>query len=239
MGPLIALSGVSKSFLGIQVLRDVSFDVRPGEVHALLGENGAGKSTLIKIMSGVFRPDAGEILVEGRGTSISPRPTTRAAPASRRSIRSCCCFPSCRSPKTSLSATRRAGGGPDRLARDARQGAKRCSTPRRSTISPSTRSSARCRSAIGSGWRFCRAAVARRAHPDHGRADGGVDRSRRRAAVQHRAAAEGRAASASSTSATGSTRFSQIADRVTVLRDGAYVGTAAGRRHQRAPSWCR
>jgi ABC-type sugar transport system ATPase subunit len=63
MGPLIALSGVSKSFVGITVLRDVSFDVRPGEVHALLGENGAGKSTLIKVMAGVHRPDAGEIRV--------------------------------------------------------------------------------------------------------------------------------------------------------------------------------
>lgn len=63
MTALIELTGISKSFAGIRVLHDISFDVRPGEVHALLGENGAGKSTLIKIMGGVHRADAGEMRV--------------------------------------------------------------------------------------------------------------------------------------------------------------------------------
>jgi ABC-type sugar transport system ATPase subunit len=61
MTPLVALSGITKSFVGVRVLEDVSFDVRPGEVHALLGENGAGKSTLIKIIAGVHAPDSGDI----------------------------------------------------------------------------------------------------------------------------------------------------------------------------------
>ena len=50
----VALAHITKSFTGLKVVKDVSFDVRPGEVHALLGENGAGKSTLIKIMAGLL-----------------------------------------------------------------------------------------------------------------------------------------------------------------------------------------
>jgi len=65
MSQLVSLSRISKSFVGVRVLEDVSFDVEPGEVHALLGENGAGKSTLIKIMAGVHAPDSGEIRVSG------------------------------------------------------------------------------------------------------------------------------------------------------------------------------
>ena len=61
----IVLSGISKSFAGIRVVNSVSFDMRPGEVHALMGENGAGKSTLIKIMAGLYQPDEGEIRVAG------------------------------------------------------------------------------------------------------------------------------------------------------------------------------
>ena len=61
-----ALRNVCKSFPGVRALDDVSFDVLPGEVHALLGENGAGKSTLIKIMSGVYPPTSGELQVRGR-----------------------------------------------------------------------------------------------------------------------------------------------------------------------------
>jgi rhamnose transport system ATP-binding protein len=65
MTPLVELSNISKSFVGVRVLSDVSFDVRPGEVHALLGENGAGKSTLIKIIAGVHAPDSGVIKING------------------------------------------------------------------------------------------------------------------------------------------------------------------------------
>ncbi len=65
-GPALALRNVSKTFPGVRALDDVSFDVSPGEVHALLGENGAGKSTLIKIVSGVYPPSSGEMEVEGK-----------------------------------------------------------------------------------------------------------------------------------------------------------------------------
>ncbi len=70
----IELRGATKSFAGVTVLNGVSFDMRPGEVHALLGENGAGKSTMIKIMSGLYQADEGEILVNGKPVKFaSPR----------------------------------------------------------------------------------------------------------------------------------------------------------------------
>ena len=65
-GLLIRAEGVSKSFSGVAALKNVNFDLRPGEVHALLGENGAGKSTLMKIISGVYTRDSGELYIEGK-----------------------------------------------------------------------------------------------------------------------------------------------------------------------------
>lgn len=63
--PLLEARGVSKSFGGVHALRDVSFDLRAGEVHALMGENGAGKSTLMNILAGMFVPDEGELRLRG------------------------------------------------------------------------------------------------------------------------------------------------------------------------------
>jgi ABC-type sugar transport system ATPase subunit len=63
--PLVELRGVTKSFPGVFALRNVSVSFRPGNVHALLGENGAGKSTLVKIISGIYSPDDGQILFGG------------------------------------------------------------------------------------------------------------------------------------------------------------------------------
>ncbi|MEV8069593.1 sugar ABC transporter ATP-binding protein [Streptomyces sp. NPDC085995] len=62
---IVEVAGVDKSFAGVHALRGVDFRLRPGEVHALIGENGAGKSTLIKVMTGVYRPDAGRIRFAG------------------------------------------------------------------------------------------------------------------------------------------------------------------------------
>jgi rhamnose transport system ATP-binding protein len=62
---ILRMTNISKSFAGVHALRGVQFDLRPGEVHALLGENGAGKSTLVKVMTGVHQPDGGEIYLNG------------------------------------------------------------------------------------------------------------------------------------------------------------------------------
>jgi rhamnose transport system ATP-binding protein len=62
---LLRLTAVSKSFAGVRALRDVSFDVAPGEVHALVGENGAGKSTLVRVVTGAHRPDSGTVEIAG------------------------------------------------------------------------------------------------------------------------------------------------------------------------------
>jgi len=67
---LLEMKGIGKSFPGVRALQGVSLTVREGQVHALLGENGAGKSTLIKILSGAYTRDEGEILFEGRPVAI-------------------------------------------------------------------------------------------------------------------------------------------------------------------------
>jgi ribose transport system ATP-binding protein len=76
--PVVELRAIEKSFPGVLALRSARLDLRPGEVHALMGENGAGKSTLMKILTGVYQPDFGEIIVDGKHEHI---PGPRAAQA--------------------------------------------------------------------------------------------------------------------------------------------------------------
>src|SRR3954466_8975220 len=69
-GPLLSLRGINKSFGAVHVLRDVDFDVRAGEVTALVGDNGAGKSTLIKCAAGIYPLDPGEVVFEGQAVHV-------------------------------------------------------------------------------------------------------------------------------------------------------------------------
>jgi len=70
---ILEIKGLSKAFPGVKALESVGFSVREGEVHALVGENGAGKSTLIKILSGAYQKDSGEVIFEGKSiTSQNP-----------------------------------------------------------------------------------------------------------------------------------------------------------------------
>ncbi|MFN8830353.1 MAG: sugar ABC transporter ATP-binding protein [Labrys sp. (in: a-proteobacteria)] len=72
--PILALTGVSKSFPGVRALNDVSLSLNPGEVTALIGENGAGKSTIVKILTGIYTPDTGSVSVRGETRRFaSPR----------------------------------------------------------------------------------------------------------------------------------------------------------------------
>lgn len=77
--PFLRLTNVSKTFPGVNALTNINFDVRPGEVHGLIGENGAGKSTLIKVLAGVYQPDPGaEIEIEGeKVTALTPTESMR------------------------------------------------------------------------------------------------------------------------------------------------------------------
>jgi simple sugar transport system ATP-binding protein len=74
--PVLELSGVSKSFPGVRALHNAGLRLYPGEVHTLMGQNGAGKSTLIKVLTGLYTPDAGQILLDGM--AVHPRSTEDA-----------------------------------------------------------------------------------------------------------------------------------------------------------------
>ena len=76
---ILELKNMTKCFSGVEVLHEVSFSLRSGEVHALLGENGAGKSTLVKVMTGVHQPDKGEMYLDGKHVRFSDTRESRRA----------------------------------------------------------------------------------------------------------------------------------------------------------------
>ncbi len=77
--PVVDMRAISIEFPGVRALQEVDFRLFPGEVHALMGENGAGKSTLIKVLTGVYRADAGEVLLNGARVAFAGPATAQAA----------------------------------------------------------------------------------------------------------------------------------------------------------------
>ncbi len=80
---LLEMRAITKRFPGVLALSEVDFDVRTGEVHALVGENGAGKSTLMKILSGVYELDSGEITFQGQPATRASRSWPASPPSTR------------------------------------------------------------------------------------------------------------------------------------------------------------
>ena len=68
---LLEMKGITKTFPGVKALQDVDYQLKAGEIHALLGENGAGKSTLIKVLGGIYHPDSGQIFIDGKEAMIT------------------------------------------------------------------------------------------------------------------------------------------------------------------------
>jgi len=68
--PAVELRGITKRFPGVVANDDINIEVRAGAIHAIVGENGAGKSTLIKLLAGVYQPEAGEIVFRGEPTEV-------------------------------------------------------------------------------------------------------------------------------------------------------------------------
>ncbi len=177
MTALVELKGISKSFIGVRVLNNVDFDVRPGEVHALLGENGAGKSTLIKIIAGVHAPDAGDIVINGEPVKFAnPGQAVKAGIAIV--YQELLLFPELSvAENIFLNHAPRSKWGGARLGADARA---RASAPRRSRFA-SPRCRCQGRHALGRqppARRDRQGVVAERPRRDHGRADRVARRSR-------------------------------------------------------------
>ena len=168
VAPILEMRNIAKRFDATQALDDVSLDLYPGEIHALLGENGAGKSTLIKIMTGVHQPDRGEILLAGKPVAIRQR-RRGAAPRHRRDLPGAAALPRPQRRREHLHQP--PGPRPGRrLAADVPRGRGDPRRPRRRPrrAQPGARPDAG-RAAVG---RDRQGDLAQRPRPHHGRADG-------------------------------------------------------------------
>ncbi len=102
--PLLSLKGITKIFPGVRALENVQLDLWPGKVTALIGENGAGKSTLVKVMTGIYQPEEGEILYKAIPIHL-PTPESAHKVGITAIHRKPCCLTNSRSAKTFSSAS--------------------------------------------------------------------------------------------------------------------------------------
>ena len=217
------MRGIGKRFPGVVALHDVDLEVGRGEVLGLIGENGAGKSTLMKILSGAYQADAGEIVVAGERIA-------RPSPQRMLELGIAVIYQEMMlAPHLTVAENLFLGRLPTNrfgLVDWRRPGARSVETMARLgfKVDPGARLDRSERRAAADG-RDRQRAVAQRPPGHPRRAVGGARRRRAREAVRRHPPSRGAKASASSTSRTGCRRCSRICDRVTVLRDGAVVGT--------------
>ena len=225
---LLDAISISKAFAGVQALAGVSFDLRPGEVHALVGENGAGKSTLIRIITGAETPDSGTLIVAGPAASRTSIPRPSRALGIAAIYQQPSLFPDLTvaenialalETRRRLAARRLGGERRERARRAARAGRRddrsRRGWPRRSACPSSSWSRSPRRSAPtrgSSSWTSRPASLSER---EVARLFAVIARAARRDGagiiyISHRLE-----------------EVFAIADRVTVLRDGADVATRA------------
>ena len=216
--------GVSKTFAGVTALRDVDFDLRSGEVHALMGENGAGKSTLMKILAGVHVDYDGEIWIEGAPVHFSGvQDAERAGVAIIHQELNLV-------PELTAAENIFLGREPLILGTivDHRRIIKAGERTLEAARHRDRRAAPHCgaqdrRTATG---RNRQGAVAGRANPDHGRADVRAFDARNARPCSRSCDSWRKRASRSSTPRTAWTKCVALANRVTVLRDGERVLTA-------------